>query len=277
MDEAGGKMDYVSLNGLNVSRFILGSNPFSGFSHQSPEMDQVMRRFFSTARIKSLLFQAEELGVNTLIARTDIHVMRFLLEYWDEGGQIQWFAQTCPEVGDHKTCISRAISGGAKACHIHGGVMDFLYAQGRLDEIPPAIQRIREHGLAAGIAAHNPKVIEWAESNLDVDYYMCSYYNAAHRDERAEHVSGMEEWFIEDDRAAMTNLIKQLSRPAIHYKVLAAGRNDPQEAFEVVAQTMRPADMVCVGIFHRDDDQILEQDINLLYNALEKRFEAVRV
>lgn len=261
-------MDYLNLGSLNVSRFILGSNPFSGFSHLSPEMDQVMRRFFTSARIKQLLYTAEDLGVNTIIARTDFHIMRLLLEYWDEGGRLQWFAQTCPEVGDHPICITRAVQGGAKACHLHGGVMDFLYAQKRLDEIPPAIQMIRDHGLLAGIAAHNPKVIEWAEDHLDVDYYMCSYYNSAHRDERAEHVSGMEEWFIEEDRQAMTGVIKKLSRPAIHYKVLAAGRNTPAEAFDVVAQTMRPNDMVCVGIFHRDFPEMLRQDIDLLHTAL---------
>jgi hypothetical protein len=146
--------------------------------------------------------------------------------------------------------------------------MDFLYAQGRLDEIPPVIQMIRDHGLQAGIAAHNPKVIEWAESHLDVDYYMCSYYNAAHRDEHAEHISGMEEWFVEEDRLAMTSLIKRLSKPAIHYKIMAASRNDPTEAFDIVAQTMRPEDMVCVGVFHRDLPQMLAQDINLLYASL---------
>lgn len=264
-------MDFVNLGSLTVSRFILGSNPFSGFSHLSPEMDQVMRRYFTTSRIKGLLSEAEVLGVNTIIARTDIHVMRFLLEYWDEGGSLQWFAQTCPEIGDHPTCVSRAVKGGAKACHIHGGVMDFLYAQDRLDEIPPVIRMIRDHGLLAGIAAHNPKVIEWADNNLDVDYFMCSYYNSARRDERAEHVSGMEEWFVEEDRLAMTSLITKLSRPAIHYKVLAAGRNDPAEAFDIVAKTMRPGDMVCVGVFQRDLPQMLSQDIDLLHASLAQR------
>jgi hypothetical protein len=264
-------MDYINLGNLNASRFILGSNPFSGFSHQSPEVDQEMRRYFTTTRIKKLLYEAERLGVNTLIARTDHHVMRFLLEYWDEGGRLQWFAQTCPEVGDHPTCITRAAQGGARACHLHGGVMDFTYAQNRLDEVPPVIQMIRDHGMLAGIAAHNPKVIEWAENYLDVDYYMCSYYNAAHRDERAEHVSGMEEWWLEEDRQAMAQLIKTLSRPAIHYKVLAAGRNNPAEAFRVVAETMRPLDMVCVGIYHRDQPEMLRQDIDLLYQAINRR------
>ncbi len=261
-------MQYVTLGNLHVSRFILGSNPFSGFSHISPGMDMDMKRYFTTERIKATLRQAEALGVNTLIARTDHHVMRVLLEYWDEGSTLQWFAQTCPEVGDHRACVSRAVSGGAKACHIHGGVMDFLYAQGRLDEIPPVIQMIRDKGLLAGIAAHNPKVIEWADDHLDVDYYMCSYYNAAHRDQRAEHVPGMEEWFLDEDRQIMVELIQRLSRPAIHYKIMAAGRNAPADAFDVVARAMRPGDMVCVGIFTRDNPEILAQDVALLDRAL---------
>ncbi|MBP1693823.1 MAG: hypothetical protein H6Q37_1706 [Chloroflexi bacterium] len=256
-------MDTVNLGRLTVSRLILGSNPFSGFSHLSPLDDVAMKRYYTTEKIKATLRQAESLGINTLIARTDHHVMRFLLEYWDEGGGMQWFAQTCPEVGDHFTGVSRATSSGAKACHIHGGVMDYLYAQGKLAEIPPVIQLIRDNGMLAGIAAHNPKVIEWAEENLDVDYYMCSYYNAAHRDQRAEHVSGMEEWFLEEDRQVMTTLIRRLSRPVIHYKVFAAGRNDPAEAFKVVAQTMRPDDMVCIGVYTKDHPDMLREDAEL--------------
>jgi len=184
-------VSYVQLGPLAVSRFILGSNPFSGFSHQSPATDLEMKRYYTIERIKQTMREAEELGVNTLIARTDFHVMRLLLEYWDQGGQIQWFAQTCPEVGDHVTCISRAASGGAKACHIHGGVMDYLLAQERLDEIPPMIDLIHQKGMLAGIAGHNPEVFLWAEDvHLEVDYYMCSYYNSVHRDQRPEQKSG---------------------------------------------------------------------------------------
>jgi hypothetical protein len=257
-------MEYVQLDNLRVSRFILGSNPFSGFSHQNADMDREMMRYFTTQKIKQTLIQVERLGINTLIARVDHHIWRILVEYWDEGGTIQWFAQTCPEIGDSKTCVSRAISGGAKACHIHGGVMDFLFAQNRLEEIPEVIRMIQDNGMLAGIAAHNPKVIEWAESNLDVDYYMCSYYNASHRDQQAEYASGMEEWFVEEDRRIMTDLIQRISRPAIHYKVLAAARNDPAKAFEIVSQNMRPVDMVCVGIFPKENPNMVKEDLKLL-------------
>lgn len=261
-------METLSLGNVKVSRLILGSNPFSGFSHQSPETDLAMKRYFTTERIKATLRQAEALGVNTLIARTDHHVLRFLLEYWDEGGTIQWFAQTCPEVGDHQTCVSRAVASGAKACHIHGGVMDYLYVQKKLDEIPVVIQMIRDQGLLAGIAAHNPQVIAWAEEHLDVDYYLCSYYNPIPRDEHPELIPGLEERYLEDDRRAMTTLIGGLTRPAVHYKVLAAGRNHPADSFKVVAQNLRPADMVCIGVYNRDDPEMLRTDVALFENAL---------
>ena len=64
-------MDFVRIGDIRVSRFILGSNPFSGFSHQSPEMDLKMMRFYTTRRIKDTLREAERLGINTLIGRTD--------------------------------------------------------------------------------------------------------------------------------------------------------------------------------------------------------------
>jgi hypothetical protein len=261
-------MDRVTFGNIRLSRLILGSNPFSGFSHQSADVDLAMRRYYTADRIKRTIREAESVGVNTILARTDYHIIRLLLEYWDEGGAVQWFAQTCPEVGDHAACVNRAAAGGAKACHIHGGLMDYLFAQKRLDEIPAVVRMIKDKGMLAGIAAHNPDVIRWAESNLDLDYTMCSYYKSDRRDERAEHVSGMEEWFLDDDRRTMTALIQTLSRPAIHYKVMAAGRNDPADAFRHVAAALRPSDAVCIGVFTRDYPNMLRQNAELLQNAL---------
>jgi hypothetical protein len=262
-------MQYAQIKHLTVSKFILGSNPFSGFSHQSVQTDEDMRHFFSSARIKQILFEAEMLGVNTLLARTDFHVMRMLMEYRDEGGRLQWFAQTCPEVGDHIACIQRAKNYGAVACHIHGGVMDNLYAQGRLDEIPAVIDRIHDSGMLAGIAAHNTAVIAWAEEHLDLDYLMCCYYNPIPRDKNPEHVAGSDEYYGTEDRAAMTDLIQNLSRPAIHYKILAAGRNDPAAAFAFAASKMRANDAVCVGIYPKDRPSMLREDVGLLEQSLQ--------
>jgi hypothetical protein len=263
-------MQFAQIKQLKVSRFILGSNPFSGFSHQGSDADWEMRHFFSTTKIKETLFEAEGLGINTVIARTDFHIMRMLMEYRDEGGQLQWFAQTCPEVGDHATCIMRAHTYGARACHIHGGVMDNLYFSGKLDEIPPAIEMIRQKGMLAGVAAHDYRVIEWAAEHLDVDYFMCCYYNPQPRDVHADHDPNAAEIYQESDRRSMTDLIQRLSRPVIHYKIMAAGRNDPREAFAFAASKMRPNDAVCVGIYQKDAPGILQQDVELLEEYLKE-------
>ena len=257
-------MDTIQLGDLRVSKFILGTNPISGFSHQSVEMDQRMVSWFTVDRIKALLREAESLGINTIMARTDLRVMSFMKEYWSEGGTIQWFAQTCPPEGPPELCIARAIEGGAKACHIHGGYMDHQLAQGNLDQVPGLIEMIRSAGMLAGIAGHDPRVIEWAEEELDVDYYMCSYYNSMRRDENPEHVHGAKEWFWPEDRRIRTDLIRTLSKPVIHYKIMAAGRNDPSEAFAFAARAMRPHDAVCVGIYEENHPGMLREDVELL-------------
>ncbi len=264
-------MDSILIGDISISRFILGSNPFSGFSHQSPEMNLRMKRYYTVERIKDTLREAESLGINTLIARTDHHITRLLLEYWDEGGKIRWFGQTSPEIGPPEMCARRAIQAGAKGCHIHGGLMDHLLTQGGLGEVSPIIQIIREAGLLAGIAGHNPEVFRWAEENLDVDYYLCSYYNSARRDERPEHAAEKREWFWDEDRSTITELIQKLSKPVIHYKVLAAGRNDPAEALAFAAKSMRPCDAVCVGVYTEHHPGMLREDVELLTRSLADR------
>jgi hypothetical protein len=261
-------LDTVRIGEVEASRFILGSNPFSGFSHQGREMDAQMVHHYTCARIKEVLRQAEEAGITTIIARADHHMLRVLLEFWDEGGSLQWFAQTCPELGPPEPSMSRAARAGAVAVHIHGGYADHLLANGRIEELRPAVEHGRSLGLTVGLAGHNPETIRWAEANLDLDFYMCSYYNPIPRDREARHRPGTRERYRAEDRAAMTGLIGTLSRPAVHYKVMAAGRNDPEEALDCVARNLRPGDAVCVGIFNRDEPDMLRRDVAILGAAL---------
>lgn len=251
----------IQLGSLSVSRVILGGNPFSGFSHQNPARDREMLRYFTTARIKETLRQAETLGVNTLISRVDRHIMRTLQEYWDEGGRIQWVAQTAPEYASLSANIGQAIAVGASAVYIHGGQMDNLFANQQLADIPAAIAQIHAAGLPAGVAGHYPQVHLWANDNLPVDFHMCSYYNPTPRDRHAEHRPGEAETFDEADRAAMTAIVPQLRKPAIHYKIFAAGRSDPRAAFAVLGQHLRPQDAVCLGIFPKDNPDMLAEDL----------------
>ena len=107
-------MEKVKIGTLEVSRFILGSNPFSGFAHQSAQASRDMIHYYTADRIKQTMRQAEEAGITTLIARADQHVIRTLLEYLDEGGKLQWVAQPCPGVWPSERVARMAVEGGAK-------------------------------------------------------------------------------------------------------------------------------------------------------------------
>jgi hypothetical protein len=258
----------VRLGSLSVSRMILGGNPFAGFSHQNPERDHAMRSYYTTERIKQTLRQAEELGINTFLGRTDRHITRTLLEYRDEGGTIQWIAQTAPELVSILRSIHEATYGGAQAIFIHGGQMDHLIAHNQLDQVAPAIAAIRDAGLPVGLAGHTPAVFAWAEQNVDVDFYMCSYYNPSDRSRTAEHAVGTHEQFLSENRDAMVATITALSKPVIHYKIFAAGRNDPKAAFGYLAQHLRPGDATCIGVFTKDNPNMIRDDIALFEQAL---------
>jgi len=257
-------IEMIKIGNLSVSKLIIGGNPFSGFSHQGIERDIEMKRYYTTERIKKTLKKAEKLGINTHIGRADHHIMRVLLEYWDQGGSIQWIAQTCPEIGSMDQGIKNAIAGGAKACYIHGGEMDFRFANKKLSEVGSAIKKIKDAGMPAGIAGHNPEVFTWAENNLNVDFYMCSYYNPIVRKDQPNYTIKKTEYYNSKNRDIMCKLIEKLSKPVIHYKIMAAGRNDPEKALAFVAQHLRPQDAVCIGVYTKDKPGMLEENLKLL-------------
>jgi hypothetical protein len=74
----------------------------------------------------------------------------------------------------------------------------------------------------------------------------------------------MEEHFVPEHRDTMVGVIHGLSKPAIHYKVMAAGRNDPRDALAFVARHLRPEDAVCIGIYTKHHSRMLEEDLELL-------------
>jgi hypothetical protein len=258
----------VSLGSMQVSRLVIGGNPFSGFSHQGSARDREMRRYYTTERIKAALRKAEAAGINTFFGRADNHVMRMLEEYGDEGGTIQWMAQSASEQEDYARNIVTAAERGAKGAYLHGGVVDVFYRKGETDHFRRALEQARKAGLAAGFAAHTVAPHEWINDNLSPDFHMCCYYNPTPRVTSAHHVGGNDEVFDPSQRDAMTRFIGKLKVPAVHYKVLAAGRTPAREAFEYAARFVRPRDVVLVGFHLGDDEDMISRTVDLFTRVI---------
>jgi len=248
-----------------VSGLCIGGNPFSGFSHQGEERSRQMLEYHTPERIRATLRTAEEFGLNTFFGRTDDHIFGILRDYWNEGGTIQWFAQVCTDHGrpdSWRKWLEGAVGLGATAAYIHGGVVDFWYANGLFDELREALQRMRDSGVIAGFAGHKPEAHAWIRDHLDVDFQMCSYYNPSDRSQRAEHIATGEKW-DDADRAEMLALIATIEKPVVHYKVFASGNKPILPAFQVMGQHMRENDVACVGIFLKDDPEMITTNVSL--------------
>ena len=217
------------------SGLCIGGNPFSGFSHQSPERNQEMLDYHTPERIHEVLRTAEDHGINTF-GCTDAHFFGALRDLGDAGGQIQWFAQVC-------------IERGCTGAYIHGGVVDNWHAAERWDLFEEVLGRMRDAGVVSGFAAHQPQAQAWIRDHLDPDFQMCSYYNPTDRSKSAHHQDSGEKW-EDEDRDAMLEVIANITRPVVHYKLIAGG-------------TLCEDDVALIGVFLKDHADLIAEDVDL--------------
>ena len=250
----------MKIGDIEVTRLIVGSNPFTGKSHLDPATDADMRDYFSEESVFAMLRRCEEAGINAVQSRGSIPVMALVDKYRKNGGNMLWFAQSAKSVATFDTELEEMMRYDPAAVCIHGELADSLYMNGRLDLLRPLLEKIKEKNIPAGICAHFPEVLAYAEENgLKPDYYMASVYNLSEPD-RSHDVNPVGERFEDSDIPKMYAVIRSLSAPTIALKILGAGRRCADQetvraAFFEAFSSMKQGDGVLVGMFDKYVDQ----------------------
>lgn len=257
----------VSFGPHRISRLIVGGNPVSGNSHWSPALDREMMDYFSAANVKKLLRACEAAGINTWQSRADRHIMRLLREYRNEGGKIQWIAQTASELADVFRNIRDAAAGGAIGVYHHGNRTDALFRSGKLDELRDILKAMKDAGVRAGVGTHVPEVVDVIESKgWEVDFYMTCLYNLTRPKDEVARIAGREiqgEFFYDPDREKMLERVRRTQKPCLVFKVYGATRKcgSAAEMKNAMAQVLRyakPSDALVIGMFPKYKDQVTE-------------------
>lgn len=254
------------IGGVEVSRLIIGGNQFSGWSHSRDlaYLRDLFKAYSTQEKIMETLEICEENGVNAIITSSS----GYLAKYWKErGGKIRWIAQVHPQSDDLTSDIKRAIDEGAVGAYVQGGVGDSFVKNGRVDLLAKAVEFIKQSGLIAGIGGHSVEVpIAVEKAKIDVDFYMKTlhhgnYWSATPKGKRVEFNvdSGSPYdhdniWEIAPEKTI--EFMKNVEKPWIAFKVLAAGAIHPSEGFKYAFEN--GADFVCVGMF---DFQVRENVI----------------
>jgi hypothetical protein len=258
----------VDFCGLTVTRLIIGANPFGGFSHQSKQRDQEMVAYHTPQRILQTWGRAQESGINTMITNNETeHVIGTTRQYLAAGGQLQWIAQM--NFGKrNKTmlaAIDEAVEIGCKAMFIHGGVVDNLFAKRDEQTIRDWCLYARSKGVPVGVAGHSPEAHLWVDSLNITDFHAVCFFNCG-----SLH-NGQGDRFSLRDIAPAIDTIHRIKKPCIGYKIMGAGRIDARMAFEHAFDSIKPGDVVNVGMHRGDNDNMVEENAALVSQILKPR------
>ena len=254
----------IDFCGLNVTRLIIGANPFGGYSHQSQERDDQMRAFYTVDRIKETWRYAEQAGINTMIANNETpHVLQAVREYLNEGASLQWIAQVNRrENADMATAVAEAVDTGCKAIYFHGALVDNAYEQKDENTIRKWCDIVRPHGIPVGVAGHSPGVHFWVNSLDIVDFHAVCFFNCG----SLHDGKGATFKLIDIDSAV--KCISSIEKPCIGYKIMGAGRIEARMAFEYAFDKIKPTDVVSVGMYRGDNDNMVEENADIVRKTL---------
>ncbi|NQU54128.1 MAG: DoxX family protein [Bacteroidetes bacterium] len=258
------------IGNLEVSRLICGGNLIAGFAHSRDliYVSRLLKTYFTNEKIWETFRLCEAAGINSAIVRTASDTIKVMNRYWKLGGNIQWLAQTYPKDDDVITNSQWAIDSGASAVYIQGNIADRWLAAGRLDLFEKWINHFQGKGVPIGIGGHELDVVKaMEENNFPVDFYMKTLHPNNYWSYQSDEPKPAVNTNSKDNYWSRTpnetiDYMKNVDKPWIAFKTLAAGALKPKEGFKYAFEN--GADFACVGMF---DYQVVE-DCNILADTL---------
>jgi len=264
-----GDLQKGRIGNLEISRLICGGNLIGGWAHSRDLMyvSDLLKHYFTDEKILETLEIAERNGINMVNTHPEARdiVNRYRRE---RGGNMMWLVQGMPGRTDLTTDIQRSIDYGADGVYLQGSISDRFVETGRVELIGQVVEFIKENGLPAGVAAHALDVpIACEEAGIEPDFYVKTlhsshYWSAKRPDQNRSVVSNPADnyWCIEPEKTI--EFMRNIDKPWIAYKVLAAGAIHPRKGFEYAFNN--GADFLCVGMF----DFQIEEDVEIAKKAL---------
>ncbi len=253
----------TSIEGLSVSRMIIGTNWFFGWSHTSRAKDTYIKSTMTTDKIASVIEVFLEAGVDTMMGQIQHPGMKDAVTEAEQrsGRKITFVSTPGLNIGDRpedfdeaRRTIERDAELGAAFCMPHTSSTDKLVdtRRGRITNMDRYCRMIRDCGMLPGLSTHMPETIVLADkTDLDVATYI-SIYNAA-----GFLMSLEADW--------VHRMIWNARHPVMTIKPMAAGRLLPLVGLAFSWATLRDQDMVAVGTMTPDEArEVIEISLSIL-------------
>ncbi|NQT40740.1 MAG: hypothetical protein HQ581_24815 [Planctomycetes bacterium] len=254
----------ISLGPHRISRMVAGWNPVGGHSHTTLNMARLMREYFTTEQTVAFLQNCEAQGINTWQYDYTDKGVAAIKAMREAGSKMKYICLHAERSMDTpmKEVVDQT---GPIALVHHGGVTDALFRAGKSQQVHDYVKKVHDMGVLAGVSAHNPDNIKRiADEGWENDLFMtCFYYVTRPREEQQEQLGKVVvgEPFFQSDPDDMTKVAKQVEKPCLGFKILAAGRAcwssySVEKAFRFAFENLKPIDGLVVGMFPKYFDEV---------------------
>jgi len=229
----------TTIGGLEVSRLVIGSNTFHGFSHFSKARSEWLKRYFTPERQIEVMEACAREGLNATVSMQRPDYAAVMREVESRTGvHIVWFATPGgSSTAELKEGICEAAELGAEFCLPHTMWTDarLLPARGIIEEAEEICEFIRSKGMRPGWSTHRPEAVSISDQR-GYDIELCiQIFNS---DGFLMHV--------ETDWAG--RIIRNAKKPTLCIKPLGAGRIMPPTGLNFVYTNIKPIDTVAIGM-----------------------------
>jgi hypothetical protein len=244
------KFPRTMISDISVSRMIIGTNWFLGFSHTSVAKDSFIKSYQDTKKVADILETFLDHGIDTVMGPPDPLLIDAVKEAQDRTGDELILILTPtfniipggPKENDAEAVLDMCKRYQCKICMPHMIVTDTLLDKmnGEIRNIEKYTAMIRERDMIPALSTHMPETIIIADkTKADIETYI-QIYNAIGFLMQVEP-----EWVMQ--------IIKNAHKPVITIKPLAAGRLSPLTGLPFVWSTIRNNDMVAIGTTTADE------------------------
>lgn len=276
-DVSAPKLPTVKFGSSEITRLIIGSNPFYGYSHFNRIFDAQMREFYTQDKKLEVLKSAEHHGIGTWQLHYNDQPLADYLRYREEGGRMNIVLLADFELMKNPKILPDVVA-KMKPLGVghHGNRTDDRFRAGEKSKVREFCKMVRDTGVMVGVSAHNPAVFDIIESeDWDVDYYQTCLYRVSRTAEEARAEFGespVGETYMEKDPERMCRMIRATRKPCLAFKVFGAGRSidsaeDRERAVRFALSNIKPTDAIIIGFYPRYTDQI-QENTNLVRRIL---------
>ena len=234
----------TTVGGVSLSRLIIGTNWFLGWSHTSVAKDNLIKDTHDRGSIADAVCAFMEYGVDTVMGPLHPVLVDALADAEDRMGRkvVRIYTPVFnilpggPAEKEPERVFDECAKAGAVFCMPHQCVTDALLDRmhGVIRDIGRYTALIRERGMIPGLSTHMPEAVVYADkTGADVETYL-QIYNAAG-------------FLMQVEADWVMRIISNAKKPVMTIKPLAAGKLLPPVGLAFSWSTIRPCDMVTVG------------------------------